>query len=128
MELTRLQAIVDSDNDDLRHLAAIAGGDPATFYRGSDFNGVDLRGIDLRGFNLTGASFRGALVNKKTLVDDAYIKQLKMDTETFKKLHVDLETKEDNLWFEVVTELARRRGKTSHDIINRYLSEAFKFF
>lgn len=71
-----LRAIVESPTDDFRELAAIAGGDPATFYCGANFNDADLRGQDLRGFSLHAATFERARVDRQTRVDGRYRKQV----------------------------------------------------
>ncbi len=38
--------LIESDTSDLRELCRIAGGDPATFYRGTDINDLDLSETD----------------------------------------------------------------------------------
>lgn len=72
IDASKLRAIVNSSREDFKSLAAIAGGDPATFYRGANFNDTDLRGEDLRGFNLEGATFRRARIDRNTLVDEDF--------------------------------------------------------
>jgi adenylate kinase family enzyme len=47
--------VLASDENGLRALAKIAGGQPSSFYRGANLRGADLRGQDLRGIDFTGA-------------------------------------------------------------------------
>lgn len=68
----RLRNIIESEDDDPRHLAIIAGGHPSTFYRGANFNDADLRGVDLRGFNLQAATFERTRVDRNTKVDKEF--------------------------------------------------------
>lgn len=74
MNSEALRAIIESNDDDLKILAQIAGGHPASFYRGANFDNADLRGQDLRGFNLQAATFRRTRVDRYTKVDPQYIK------------------------------------------------------
>jgi hypothetical protein len=69
----KLQAIVDSNDQDPRVLCELVGGDPRNFYCGANFNDTDLRGVDLRGYNLTAATFENTWLDRNTKVDDAYI-------------------------------------------------------
>jgi hypothetical protein len=59
--------LLESESADLRHLAELAGGDPATFYIGADLSGVDLRGQDLRGMKFNG--LESAITDTQTLLD-----------------------------------------------------------
>lgn len=52
--MKRLELILEADTIDLRRLAEIGGGDPATFYVGTRLDGVDVRGQNLEGMKLTG--------------------------------------------------------------------------
>jgi hypothetical protein len=70
-----LRAIIQSKEEDLRTLAQIAGGHPASFYRGANFDDTDLRGEDLRGFNLQAATFRHARVDRHTKVNPEFVKE-----------------------------------------------------
>jgi hypothetical protein len=74
----KLRAIVECKVDDLKTLAHVAGGHPASFYRGANFNDADLRGQDLRGFNLEAASFERARVDRHTKADEKYHEQMGM--------------------------------------------------
>ncbi len=67
-----LRAIIECDTDSLRTLANVARGDPASFFRGANFDDADLRGQDLRGFNLQGASFNRTRTDRNTKVDQQY--------------------------------------------------------
>jgi uncharacterized protein YjbI with pentapeptide repeats len=74
-----LRAIIESNVDDLRTLAQLAGGHPTSFYRGANFDDADLRGQDLRGFNLQAATFRRTRVDRHTKVDPQYIKDVGLE-------------------------------------------------
>jgi len=52
--MIRLARILEADTIDLRRLAEIGGGDPASFYVGTNLDGVDVRGQNLEGMKLTG--------------------------------------------------------------------------
>ena len=52
--LAGVEDVLKADTGDLRQLAVLAGGDPATFYLGTPMDGADLRGQDLRGMLFTG--------------------------------------------------------------------------
>jgi formylglycine-generating enzyme required for sulfatase activity len=67
-----LLAIINSDRSDLKTLARIAGGDPRSFFRGTDFSGADLRGEDLTGLDLTGSSFKNANFDHSTRIDEQF--------------------------------------------------------
>ena len=74
----KLRAIVESQDDDFRTLAHLAGGHRASFYRGANFNDADLRGQDLRGYNLEAATFERARVDRHTKADEEYQRQMGM--------------------------------------------------
>ena len=50
----------------------VAEGNPATFYRGTDFRGVDVSGQDLRDIDFTAASFVGVIADGNTKIDAKY--------------------------------------------------------
>ena len=52
--MARLERILEADTIDLRRLAEIGGGDPASFYVGTNLDGIDVRGQNLEGMKLTG--------------------------------------------------------------------------
>jgi len=68
----KLQAIVDSDDQDPRVLCELVGGDPRSFYCGANFNHTDLRGVDFRGYDLTASTFENAWLDRNTRVDAEY--------------------------------------------------------
>jgi predicted Zn-dependent protease len=71
-----LQKVVDllqSDDSDLRALAKAAGGDPRTFYLGTDLSGADLRGQDLRGMNFTNLDLAKVQFDENTILDQEII-------------------------------------------------------
>ena len=72
MNVDKLRAIVESETDDLRTLAKLAGGHPSSFYRGVNFDGVDLREENLSGFDLTGSSFSRTVYDNTTIVDEKF--------------------------------------------------------
>ena len=78
ISVDKLRAIVESDDDDLRTLARVAGGHPGSFFRGANFNDADLRGQDLRGFNLEAATFERARVDRHTKADRKYHEKIGM--------------------------------------------------
>ncbi len=92
IEANRLRAIVESDSDDPRLLAQIAGGNPRSFYRGANFDDADLRGVDLTGFNLHAASFRRARVDRNTKVDRQFRKSAGLIRVTVSLLSAELIT------------------------------------
>lgn len=64
-----LASILQSDTGDLRELAALAGGDPRTFYVGTSLDGADLRGQDLRGMLLPQLDLSKVRRDEATVLD-----------------------------------------------------------
>jgi hypothetical protein len=110
--------IVFSKARDLRSLAAIAGGDPVSFFRGADFRGADLRNEDLRGFNLTGANFSGAIVDDTTLVDPEF--QSLIDETKPISLTVSVDLK-DTLGR--IKDQSRIEGKSISNLVSRIVED-----
>lgn len=65
--LEDIEAVFRAPTGDLRQLAIVAGGDPRTFYIGTDLTGVDISGQDLRGMKFTGLAL--AISDESTRVD-----------------------------------------------------------
>ncbi len=57
-QANRVLAILESTERNLKALAALAGQDAFSFYRGADMTSLDLSGQDLRGMNFDKADFR----------------------------------------------------------------------
>ena len=68
--LAGVEDLLKADTGDLRQLAVLAGGDPATFYLGTPMDGADLRGQDLRGMLFTGLDPRKVRHDAKTIFPD----------------------------------------------------------
>jgi len=69
--LTKVIELIQADTADLRQLARLAGGDPETFYVGTNLDGADIRGQDLRGMKFTGLENADVKQDENTLVDSA---------------------------------------------------------
>ena len=82
----RVNKICGAETDDLRELCRIAGGDPKSFYVGSDFRHADLCGVDLRGFDLRNSDFTNARFDHNTRVDsqfDSILRSVGSDVSVF---------------------------------------------
>ena len=67
--LDKLLDIFSADSAELRSLAIVAGGDPETFYIGTDMRGADLRGQDLRGMKFTHLDLASVLIDQDTKLE-----------------------------------------------------------
>lgn len=65
-----LARLLEADTGDLRRLAELAGGNPATFYIGTSLKGVDVRGQDLRGMILPDLDIEHARHDLDTQIDE----------------------------------------------------------
>ncbi|QDH72088.1 hypothetical protein [Brevundimonas sp. M20] len=65
-----LARLLEAETGDLRALAELAGGDPATFYIGTSLKGVDVRGQDLRGMILPNLDIDHARHDVETRIDE----------------------------------------------------------
>jgi hypothetical protein len=65
-----LAQLLEAETGDLRRLAELAGGDPATFYIGTSLKGVDVRGQDLRGMILPDLDIEHARHDLETRIDE----------------------------------------------------------
>lgn len=65
-----LARLLEAKTGDLRGLAELAGGDPATFYIGTSLKGVDVRGQDLRGMILPDLDIDHARHDVETRIDE----------------------------------------------------------
>lgn len=79
IQAAKLRAIIECETDDPRSLAIVAGGHPASFFRGANFDNADLRGIDLRGYNLHAATFNRVRIDRNTKVDAEFTQLLGLD-------------------------------------------------
>lgn len=65
-----LARLLEAETGDLRILAELAGGDPATFYIGTSLKGVDVRGQDLRGMILPDIDLDHTRYDLETQIDE----------------------------------------------------------
>lgn len=70
--LDGVSKILESDSENLRELATIAGLDPSDLYAYVDLSGCDLRGQDLRGMDFTGSRIEACLIDSLTQIDAEY--------------------------------------------------------